>query len=122
MFLKRLQDCEEIVANDGCRLRELLHRDRDSVGEPYSLAWATIDPGKNTLPHRLREQSELYWVVSGQGRIHVGEKTAEVNPGDAVLVPQNELQWIENAGTDPLCVVLIVSPPWMAEDDVREPG
>ncbi|MEE8105382.1 MAG: cupin domain-containing protein [Planctomycetota bacterium] len=122
MLLKRLQDSEEILANDGCRLRELLHRDRDSVDEPYSLAWATIDPGKSTLPHRLREQSELYWVVSGQGRIHVGEETSAVHPGDAILVPKNELQWIENAGTDPLCVVLIVSPPWMAEDDVREPG
>jgi mannose-6-phosphate isomerase-like protein (cupin superfamily) len=121
MFLKHLDDCEEILANDGCRLREMLHRDRDDVDEPYSFAWATIEPGQGTLPHRLRNQTEFYWVVSGSGRMHVGEETEIVNPGDAVLVPKNELQWIENTGTDPLRIILVVSPPWMAKDDVREP-
>ena len=37
MFIKRLDDCVEIIANDGCRLKEILHSDRDDVELPLSL-------------------------------------------------------------------------------------
>ena len=50
MFIKRLDDCEEIIANDGCRLKEVLHADRDALDLPYSLAFAWVDPGKAPLP------------------------------------------------------------------------
>ena len=48
MLIKRLKSCPEIVANDGCRLKELLHPDRDEVDLGYSLAIAWVDPGRRT--------------------------------------------------------------------------
>ena len=82
MQITRLAECEEIIANDGCFLREFLHRDRDPVDQPYSLAWGAIDPGAHTLPHQLRNQSEAYWFVTGEGRMHIGEETETVRAGD----------------------------------------
>ena len=43
MWVKSLSDCTEIVANDLCRLRELVHPDHDGVEIGYSLALARID-------------------------------------------------------------------------------
>ena len=40
MLIKRLDNCEEIIANDGCRLKAVLHADRDGVELPYSLVFA----------------------------------------------------------------------------------
>ena len=72
MFIKRLDDCEEIIANDGCRLKEVLHADRDALDLPYSLAFAWVDPGKATLPHKLASQDEVYTIFKGSGIMHIG--------------------------------------------------
>jgi len=44
MQVKSLASTKEIIANDGCRLRELLHPDHDPALITYSLAIAWVDP------------------------------------------------------------------------------
>ncbi|MHC4818459.1 MAG: cupin domain-containing protein [Planctomycetota bacterium] len=119
MLIKRLKSCPEIVANDGCRLRELLHPDRDDADVAYSLAVAWVDPGERTHAHTLRRQTEVYLVVIGKGTMHIDDEVDEVEEGDAVVIPPGRVQWIENPGPDRLCFAALVSPPWQAEDDVR---
>lgn len=119
MRIRRLEDCAEIVANDGCRLRELLHPDKDGSGVAYSLAIAWVDPGESTLPHRLEGHREVYWIVEGRGTMHIGDEVAVVAAGDAVVIPAGATQWIENPGTGVLKFAAIVDPPWRAETDVR---
>jgi mannose-6-phosphate isomerase-like protein (cupin superfamily) len=118
MLIKHEKDCKEIIANDGCRLRELLHPDRDPVDISYSLAIAYVDPGKSTFPHYLR-QTEAYFILQGIGRMHIGDETQEVNEDDVVVIPAEQKQWIENIGQNVLVFTAIVNPPWRAEDDVR---
>lgn len=119
MLISRTEDCAEIVANDGSRLRELLHPDRFDCDLPYSLAVARVDPGGATLPHRLTEETEVYYVVRGVGTMHVGRETTEVGPGNTVVVPAGAEQWIECTGEEALQFLCLVSPPWRAETDVR---
>ena len=119
MLIKRLDDCLEILANDGCRLRELLHPDRDDADVGYSLALAWVDPGERTVPHRLRRQTEVYLILKGTGRMHVGDQSDELAGGDAVVIPTGAVQWIENTGSEVLHFAALVSPPWQAEDDLR---
>ena len=121
MFVKRSAECEEITANDGCRLRELLHPDRDGSGLPYSLAVARVEPGQATHPHLLREETEVYYIVRGSGRMHIGEQTEELQAGDAVVIPAGARQWIECTGRDTLEFVALVDPPWRSDHDVRYP-
>ena len=119
MLVRRTTEAEEIIANDGCRLRELFHPERDESGLPYSLAAARVEPGERTSPHCLTEETEVYYVVRGQGRMHVGEAESLLREGDAVVIPAASVQWIECIGDEPLEFVALVSPPWRADHDVR---
>ena len=119
MLVRRFADCEEITANDGCALRELLHPAKDGSGIPYSLAVARVRPGERTHPHRLTEETEVYYVVAGRGTMHVGDELAPLGPGDAVVIPAGSSQWIECEGGETLEFVALVSPPWRADHDLR---
>ena len=118
MLIKSLADCPPLIANDGCRVFEVLHPKNDSVELPYSLAVAEVEPGDHSYRHRLA-QTEVYYVLAGQGRMHVDDAACDVVAGDAIVIPSGAVQWIENRGADRLRFIAIVSPPWRAEDDER---
>lgn len=116
MYIKHLSECKEIVAGDHTRLRELLHPERDPAEIGYSLAIARLQPGSSSARHRLK-QSEVYYVLKGTGRMHVGEESAAITQGDAVYIPAETAQWLENTGKEPIEFACIVDPAWRAEDE-----
>jgi len=116
MFVKNLNACKEFTANDGCLIRELLHPKNDPVDLGWSMAVASVCAGKRTLQHKL-VQSEVYYILSGQGRMHIHNEACEVCAGDVVLIPPQAIQWIENTGDRELQFIAIVSPPWREQDD-----
>ena len=118
MLVKRLKDCPEFTANDGCRLRELLHPKNDPVDLPYSMAVAAVAAGGRAYKHKL-DREEVYFFLAGAGRMHVGEESRAVAEGDAVHVPAGAVQWLENTGPQPLRFMAIVNPPWTDEGDQR---
>ena len=118
MFVKKILDCDAFVANDGCRIRELLHPKNDAIDLPYSLALATVDIGKKSYQHKL-EQTEVYHILQGHGRMFIENENSEVAAGDVIVIPEEALQWIENIGTKPLVFAAIVSPPWSEDSDVK---
>ncbi len=118
MLVKKTSDCEPFIANDGCQIRELIHPKNDAVDLPYSLAIATVDPGKESYRHRL-QQTEVYHILQGHGRMMIDSEAREVTTGDAIVVPAMAQQWIENTGNDALVFAVIVSPPWTEAGDVR---
>ncbi len=118
LFSKHLNDCEEIIANDGCRLKELLHPKKDQLDIPYSFSIASVEPAKSTYHHFLK-QSEVYFILEGQGRLHVGSEITDLVKGSSALVPAKKEQWLENTGEIELEFIVIVSPPWREEDDIR---
>lgn len=116
MFIRRLQDCEEFIAGDRSVLREFLHPDKADLAIRYSLAHARVRPGQTTTPHRLRT-SEVYYVIEGQGRMHIDAEVSEVAAGDAIYIPPRTIQHIENTGTGDLVFLCIVDPAWRREDE-----
>ena len=118
MFVKKTSDCEAFVANDGCKIRELLHPKNDAVDLPYSLALATVEIGKQSYQHKL-EQTEVYHILQGHGRMFVESEVCDVVAGDVIVIPEQALQWIKNIGNEPLVFAALVSPPWTEEGDVR---
>jgi len=118
MLIKSTQACAPFIANDGCRIREVLHPSQDPVALPYSLAFAEVDPGGSTFRHRLR-QDEVYYLLEGEGRMHVDASARTVAAGDVVHIPGGAVQWIENIGVQTLRFLALVSPPWTATDDER---
>lgn len=121
MLIKRTADCNEFTANDGCRIREVLHpRNDNNDGRqmPLSLAVARVEPGRQSYAHYL-EQTEVYYILAGCGQMHIDDGSAEVGPGDAVYIPAKARQWIENTGEETLEFVAVCAPAWSAEGDVR---
>ena len=118
-FHKRLEQTVEIIAEDGCRLRELIHPQRDAPSIDYSLAQAEIDPGQSTLNHRLTEEDELYYFVEGTGTMTIDDESFAVIAGDTVWVPRGAAQYVTNDGDVTLRWLNIVSPPWLLEHDQR---
>ncbi len=117
MRVKRTADCAAFTAVDASRLREVLHPRNDGGGLPFSLAVARVAPGQATERHALRGH-EVYYLLSGSGRMHVGTDSALVAAGDAIHIPPGAVQWIENLGEEALEFVAVVAPPWCAEDEI----
>jgi mannose-6-phosphate isomerase-like protein (cupin superfamily) len=116
MFKRDLHSCKEIIAGDETILRELLHPDRDDLSIHYSIAHAMVKPGRSSLPHKLKT-SEVYYILEGQGIMHIDEESAEVHSGQVVYIPPNSKQYIRNAGDSDLEFLCMVDPPWRPEDE-----
>src|SRR5512137_1789323 len=119
MFIRNLNDCPEFIAGDHCRLREILHPDKADLALRYSLAHAVVAPGQTTWLHALRT-SEVYYILSGEGSMHVDGERSVVHPGDTVYIPPKAKQQITNTGPQDLVFLCIVDPAWRAEDEVVE--
>ena len=120
MLVKRLECCAPIVANDLTELRELLHPDHDGIPLGYSLAHAVIRPGHRSIRHHLHGAGEVYYLLSGSGRMHIDDDEQEVRAGDALLIPPGAVQYLENTGADDLQFLAIVEPAWQPHLDHRD--
>lgn len=116
MFVKNLNDCEEFIAGDNTILRELLHPDKADLNLRYSLAHAIVKPGDTSEPHRLKT-SEVYYILQGQGVMHIDDEQQKVGVGDAIYIPPMAKQFIHNSGTTDLVFLCIVDPAWRVEDE-----
>lgn len=116
MFYKKLDDAPEFVAGDHTHLRELMHPNHDPVAVGYSLAHASVPVGKASLPHRL-VSSETYYILQGQGQMHIEDTVFNVQKDSVFLVPPNALQHIQNTGDEPLVFLCIVEPYWQESEE-----
>jgi mannose-6-phosphate isomerase-like protein (cupin superfamily) len=117
MFVKKLEDCQEFIAGDGSVLRELLHPAKADLNIRYSLAHAIVPAGQKTKPHKLRT-SEVYYILSGSGLMHIGREVSNVKPQCVVYIPPGSVQFIENTGNSELEFLCIVDPAWKQEDEL----
>lgn len=116
MLIRNLKDCAEFISGDGCVLREILHPDKMDLKLGYSLAHAIVHPGDITLPHRLKT-SEVYYIIEGEGVMHIDQETALVRAGATVYIPPKAVQYIQNSGKTDLVFLAIVDPAWRVEDE-----
>jgi mannose-6-phosphate isomerase-like protein (cupin superfamily) len=116
MLIRDLKTSEKFISGDKAILCELLHPGKSPLAIRFSLAHAVVKPGKATLPHRLKT-SEVYYVLSGSGMLHINMETAKVRSGHAAYIPPGSVQFIENTGRFDLVFLCIVDPAWRSEDE-----
>lgn len=116
MLVQKLNTCVEFIAGDGTQIRELLHPDKQPLELRYSLAHATVPLGQTSIPHSLTT-SEVYYILSGTGEMHIDDEIQQLEPGDAVYIPPNAKQFIRNSGVEPLVFICMVDPAWRKEDE-----
>ena len=117
MLIKDLKDCQEFFAGDKTVLKELLHPDKQNIKIRYSLAHATVKPGKTSTPHTLKT-SEVYYILEGEGKMHIDNESENIKAGQAIYIPPDSKQFIENIGKNDLKFLCIVDPAWRKEDEV----
>jgi mannose-6-phosphate isomerase-like protein (cupin superfamily) len=72
----------------GLRSRVLLQAG-DEAAADLAVTWVEVAPGAAQAPHAHAPQ-QVYVVVSGSGRMLVGDEERDVGAGDLVFVPPAE--------------------------------
>lgn len=110
----------EYYFREGCYINELSNTPDDTA---VSIAQARVAPGCITRWHRLRDTVERYVIVSGTGRVEVGDlPPQEVGAGAVVVIPPLCRQRIANTGSEDLVFLAICSPRFRPEiyEDLEE--
>ena len=118
MIIKSIENILAFEANDKTTLKEIIHPKNDELELNFSLAHASLKKGESSVPHCLLNQTEVYYVLNGSGKIKIEEEYQNINKGDVVLVPAGAKQHVDNQGDEPLEFLCIVSPPWQEKDDL----
>jgi mannose-6-phosphate isomerase-like protein (cupin superfamily) len=106
--IRRADPRAETYTYERCFINELSNFDGDPE---VSIARARVEPGVTTRWHRLRDTTERYVVLSGRGRVEVGElPSQEVGPSDVVLIPPGCRQRIACIDGEPLIFLAVCSP------------
>ena len=116
MYIRKLISVKEIMAGDGTILKELVPGPKEGLELRYSLAHARLAPGQTSYLHRLAS-SEVYYILTGRGRMEIEGETKEVVAGDVIYIPPHAAQRITNIGTDELAFLCLVDPAWREEDE-----
>jgi cytosine deaminase len=119
MIILDVADSPRKKVIDGSLLCELLHPDKVPGAQRLrcSVAHAIVPPGVATLPHVLKNSTELYYILDGTGEMHIGTRSAMVHAGQIVLIPRGRSQYIKNTGAGDLAFLCIVTPKWQASDE-----
>lgn len=98
----------EYYTKEKCYITEL----SNSTDDPeVSIARARVEPGVTTSWHRLKTTVERYYIISGKGRVEIGQlPRREVNAGDIVIIPPECRQRITNIGSEELIFLAICTP------------
>ncbi|MDD5388737.1 MAG: cupin domain-containing protein [Gallionellaceae bacterium] len=111
----QLAEVPAYVTKDGSSIRELMHPAVQGNAR-QSLAEASVPPGGATLLHRHRESEELYFIVSGTGRMTLGDEEFAIAPGDTLLIPPGTAHCLRNNGGVTLRLLCACAPPYRHED------
>jgi quercetin dioxygenase-like cupin family protein len=79
------------------------------TGDGATLAWTTLEPGHDPRPHS-HDYEQIVYLVSGRVRFTVGGESAEMGPGDVLLVPPHVEHFAETLGDEPAVDLSIFTP------------
>jgi mannose-6-phosphate isomerase-like protein (cupin superfamily) len=117
MQIANLNSLEPFTTADGSSIRELAGPSWTKARN-QSLAEATVSPGGETAEHYHPQAEELYYFVSGAGRMRLGDQVASVRAGDCVVIPPGTPHKLWNLQREPLVLLCCCSPPYAHDDTV----
>jgi mannose-6-phosphate isomerase-like protein (cupin superfamily) len=106
-MIRRKADMEKEVRErmrDGAGAVEILHvfRQKELRGKVRLFARLRLVKGSSIGYHLHDGEEEIFYILSGSGRVTEGETVTMVGPGDAVLTGGGGGHSIENLGEEPL--------------------
>jgi len=106
---------EPFLARDGALIFELF-RDTGISLKNMSMAVGYLAPGQKAIPHWHRFSEEIYYVISGEGKVRIGGIIENIKSGDAIYVPLGAIHALENTDSETMKIMAICSPPYEEGD------
>ena len=119
MIVKKIEEIDTLTGQEGTQIRQIVSPSETNNSIRYSIAHCTINPGERSKPH-IMKTSEMYYILQGEGIMHIDSETKQVNQNDLIFVPPMSKQFLENNGEIDLTVLCIVDPAWRQEDEILE--
>ena len=117
MEKSNLQALTAFTTLDGSRIRELAGP-AWTPARNQSLAEATVPPGGETEEHLHQRSGEIYFFLSGQGRMRLDGESGPVGPGDCVVIVPGTPHKLWNTGAEPLVLLCCCAPAYADADTV----
>lgn len=112
---KRVSESRDAIAPDGSDVRVLLNL------AGGSLAHFELAPGEVSVAVRHRTVEEIWYVLSGRGRIwrRFSDRceTVEVEPGICITIPVGTSFQFRCDGASPLGALGVTMPPWPGDGE-----
>ena len=124
MEVVNIKSVERFITKDTSQIREII-APRNSSIKNQSLAEATVAPGKSTDEYYHPRAEEIYYILSGKGRMKIGDESSEIGAGDAVAILPGKRHNIRNTGNADLVFLCCCAPAYTHEDTIiveRGPG
>jgi mannose-6-phosphate isomerase-like protein (cupin superfamily) len=113
-----IETCPQFITRDTSLIREIM-APRNSAVQKQSLAEAVVPPGARTLAHFHPVTEEIYYILSGSGRMALELETFEVSCGDAIGIMPGQRHQIENCGSEALVFLCCCVPAYEHHDTVE---
>lgn len=85
---------------------------------------STIEPGASSNQHKHDDAEEVFYILSGTGRVQVGDEEENIGPGSCIYIPPTVLHELINDSNEKLKLVSITAPPFTPKNfkDVHTPS
>ena len=113
-----INDCVQFTTKDTSLIREII-APRNSDVRLQSLAEAVVPAGARTLAHYHPVTEEIYYILSGKGKMALEADIFEVVPGDAIGILPGQRHQIENSGPEPLTFLCCCVPAYEHQDTIE---
>jgi len=117
MDIHNIDDVPAFTTKDGSQIRELLAH-RNSCIRAQSLAEARLPPQHATTPHYHPQTEEIYYILTGSGRMQIEGDLRDVGPGDAIAIPPGARHQITCTSAEPLVFLCCCAPAYEHDDTV----
>jgi mannose-6-phosphate isomerase-like protein (cupin superfamily) len=87
-----------------------------SAARHQSLAEATVPAGGETIAHLHHASEEIYYFISGCGRMRLGDHEREVSAGDCVVITPGMPHKLWAALDGDLVLLCACAPPYRDDD------
>lgn len=88
--MKNIEPIDDVCG----KIKELHHSDN------LSIAYVTITGMAKPHMHKIME--EVYYIIKGEGLLHIDFECRKIQPGDIIPIPKEKYHYLKNTNDKPL--------------------
>ncbi len=112
MYISTKESKKPVRSQNGEHTYELIGR-VENITEQCSVAYIELEPGKEALQHYHPETEEIFYILSGHGKVILNDQHSEIKTGDCIFVPRGARHQLINTGRNKLVFLAICTPAWI---------